>query len=346
VPRADAAAELVRCDILRVSETSYRARLDDRPLTLIGRLRQVLRTRRYSPRTEEAYVAWVKRFARFHGMRHPRTLGPAGVSAFLSDLATVGKVSASTQNQALAAILFLYRETLNAPLPWLDGVVRAKRPKRLPVVLTRDEVRRVIDGMSGTAQLAAILMYGGGLRRMEAVGLRVKDVDLATRAVTVRSGKGGKDRITVLPERLVSPLREQLALVERCWRGDLREEAFGVALPDALERKMPAAARSLEWYWLFPASRPYRDEASGRLRRHHVHETVVQRAVTLAAHAACVGKRVTCHTFRHSFATHLLESGYDIRTIQELLGHTDVSTTMIYTHVLNRGGRGVKSPAD
>jgi integron integrase len=279
-------------------------------------------------------------------MQHPRSLTPTHVRSFLSHLSVERSVSASTQNQALAALLFLYRDVLRMPLPWLEGIERAKRPHRLPSVLTRDETWRVIDAMSGRAQDLAILMYGSGLRLSEAIGLRVKDVDVESRAVTVRSGKGGKDRVTVLPERLVDPIGEQVSHARRCWQQDMTDPRFAVALPDALSRKAPGAARQFRWYWLFPATRVYHDPETGATRRHHLHPTSVQRSVTLAATAAGIQKRVTCHTFRHSFATHLLEAGYDIRTIQELMGHADVSTTMIYTHVLNRGGRGVRSPAD
>lgn len=320
--------------------------LDDRPLTLIGQLRRAMRLRRYSPRTEEAYVGWVRRFVRFHGMRHPRDLEAADVRAFLSDLAVRGRVSASTQNQARAALYFLYGEVLRQRLPWVEGVERAKRPRHLPVVLTRDEVGALMAGLTGAPRLVAILMYGAGLRLMEAVSLRVKDVDFASRSVTVRRGKGQKDRVTVLPEQLVAPLQQHLERVERLWRSDTRDPAFGVELPGALAVKQPSAARALNWYWVFPARRTYVDRATGARRRHHLHETSIQRTVALAARALQVRKRVTCHAFRHSFATHLLEAGYDIRTIQELMGHADVRTTMIYTHVLNRGGRGVRSPAD
>jgi integron integrase len=255
-------------------------------------------------------------------------------------------VSASTQNQALAALLFLYRDVLRMPLPWLGGIEHAKRPLRLPSVLTRDEAWRVIEALSGRSRLLAILMYGSGLRLTEAVSLRVKEVDVKSRTVTVRSGKGDKDRVTVLPERLVDPMAEEFEHARRCWLRDLADPRFRVALPDALSRKMPNAGRQFAWYWVFPATRVHHDTAGGGTWRHHLHQTSVQRAVALAARAAGIQKRVTCHTFRHSFATHLLEAGYDIRTIQELMGHADVSTTMIYTHVLNRGGRGVRSPAD
>jgi integron integrase len=320
--------------------------LDDRPLTLIGQLRRAMRLRRYSLRTEEAYVGWVRRFVRFHGRRHPRYLGVADVRAFLTDLAVRGRVSASTQNQARAAVLFLYSEVLRQRLPWQDEVARAKRPVRLPVVLTRAEVAVVLAALTGSTRLVAILLYGAGLRLMEAVSLRVKDVDFGSRSITVRGGKGQKDRVTVLPEQVVGPLRAHLAAVERLWRSDMGDRALGFELPGALAVKQPFAARALNWYWVFPARRAYVDRATGAHRRHHLHETSVQRAVALAARTSLVRKRVTCHAFRHSFATHLLEAGYDIRTIQELLGHADVRTTMIYTHVLNRGGRGIRSPVD
>lgn len=320
--------------------------LDDRPLTLVGQYRRVLRLRHYSRRTEAAYITWVRRFVRFHGMLHPRAMTPNHVRAFLSHLSIERKVSASTQNQALASLLFLYRDVLRMPLPWLDGIERAKRSIRLPSVLTREETWRMIDGLSRSSQVLAVLMYGSGLRLTEAVSLRVKDVDLKSRSVTIRSGKGGKDRITVLPERLVELPEEQLAHARRRWLQDIRDPRFAIELPDALARKVPTAARQFGWYWVFPATRLYHDGRNGSLRRHHLHQTGVQRSVALAARAAGLHKRVTCHTFRHSFATHLLQAGYDIRTIQELMGHSDVSTTMLYTHVLNRGGRGVRSPAD
>jgi integron integrase len=315
-------------------------RLDDRPLTLIGRLRAHMRMRHFSTRTEDAYVAWTRRYVKFHGMRDPGALGPSHVRDFLSDLANRGGVSAATQNQAHAALLFLYRSIYRQPLPWLDGIAHAKRPRRLPVVLTRDEVQTVLGGLSGAKRLVATLMYGSGLRIAEAISLRVKDIDLTTRAVTVRAGKGQRDRITVLAESLVTPLRAHLDRVERLWRMDLRDRSFGVPVPGAFATKVPSAPRSLEWYWLFPS----RHRHAGT--RFHLHKSGVQRAITMAGRAARIPKRVTCHAFRHSFATHLLEAGYDIRTIQELLGHADVSTTMVYTHVLNRGGRGVRSPAD
>ncbi|MFL5577427.1 MAG: integron integrase [Gemmatimonadaceae bacterium] len=317
-----------------------------RPERLLDAVRRAVRTRHYSPRTEEAYVAWVRRYVRFLGLRHPAELGPAHVARFLSHLALERGVSASTQNQALAALLFLYREVLGAPLPLVEGAARAKRPARLPVVLTRDEVRAVLGALASRHRLVPTLLYGGGLRLMEALRLRVKDLDLARREVTVRGGKGGRDRVTLLPASAAAALAAQLDRVRRLHARDLAAGAGAVELPGALARKAPAAARAWAWQWVFPAASCYRDRRTGERRRHHLHESAVQRAVQAAVLRAGVAKRATCHTFRHSFATHLLEDGYDIRTVQELLGHADVRTTMIYTHVLNRGGRGVRSPAD
>jgi integron integrase len=311
---------------------------------LIDRLRRTLRTRHYSRRTEKAYVFWLRRFVAFYAGRSPHEMSAPEVTGFLSDLAVRGKVSASTQNQAFSALLFLYREVLQHKLQELENAVRAKRPERLPLVLTRDEVRRVLTQLKGTPWLMASLMYGAGLRLMESARLRVKDLDLTRSEIVVRDGKGAKDRITVLPASLVEPLRKQF---ERTWRrhqDDLRAGHGGVELPEALDRKYPRAAWEWPWQWAFPAARRYFHPETGRMRRHHVHESVVQRAFALAVRAARIAKPASCHTLRHSFATHLLDSGYDIRTIQELLGYSDVSTTMIYTHVLNKGGRGVKSP--
>ena len=305
-----------------------------------------LRTKHYSPRTEEAYVGWIRRFVRFHRPRHPRTLGEVEVAAFLTWLAVQQGVAASTQNQALSALIFLYGEVLGVELDWLRGLIRARRPERLPVVLTQDEVRCVLAELDGTVWLMASLLYGAGLRLLECAELRVKDVDLARRELRVRDGKGRKDRVTMSPARLLAPLSEQLARVRRQHEADLRFGDGWVALPDALMRKYPNAGRELGWHWVFPATRTYLDPTSGQRRRHHLHESVLQKAVKEAVRRAGLTKPATCHTFRHSFATHLLEAGYDIRTIQELLGHSDVSTTMIYTHVLNRGGRGVRSPLD
>jgi integron integrase len=305
-----------------------------------------LPAKHYSPRTEEAYVGWIRRFIRFHRPRHPRTLGEGDVTAFLTSLAVQQGVSASTQNQALSALIFLYAEVLGVELDWLRGLVRARRPERLPVVLTQDEVRRALAQLDGTVWLMASLLYGAGLRLLECAELRVKDVDLATRELRVRDGKGRKDRVTMIPARLIAPLSEQIARVRRRHEADLGVGDGWVALPDALMRKYPNAGRELAWQWLFPATRTYLDPTSGQRRRHHLHESVLQKAVKEAVRRAGLTKPATCHTLRHAFATHLLEAGYDIRTIQELLGHSDVSTTMIYTHVLNRGGRGVRSPLD
>ena len=317
-----------------------------RPPRLLDRVRAEIRLRHYSPRTEKAYVGWIRRYILFHGVRHPDEMGAGEVSLFLSHLATRRQVSASTQNQAFSALLFLYREVLDRELAGLGSVVRAKRPVRLPLVLTRAEVARVLSLMQGVARLMASLMYGGGLRVLECCRLRVKDLDFARGAITVRDGKGCKDRMTVMPAKLAGPLREHLERMRRQHQTDLARNAGSVALPHALDRKYPRSHREWSWQWVFPATRIRRDATTDRWQRHHLHESVVQRELTIAVRASGVTKPATCHTLRHSFATHLLEDGYDIRTIQELLGHADVSTTMIYTHVLNRGGRGVKSPLD
>jgi integron integrase len=282
----------------------------------------------------------------FHGKRHPTEMGEAEITAFLTHLAVRARVSASTQNQALSAILFLYRDVLRRDLEWLDSVVRAKRPARLPVVLSRQEVGALLGEMRGTPWLMASLLYGSGLRLLECCTLRVKDVDFHRGEITVRDGKGQKDRVTLLPERLQAPLATHVERVRRLHEDDLRAGLGSVELPAALERKYPRAPWDWGWQWIFPATRFYRDPATGRKRRHHLHESVLQRAVREATLRTRIAKPATCHSLRHSFATHLLESGYDIRTIQDLLGHRDVSTTMIYTHVLNRGGRGVRSPLD
>lgn len=305
-----------------------------------------MRLKHYSIRTERAYIDWIKRFILFHQKRHPVEMGADEIRQFLSHLATVGAVSASTQNQALSALLFLYRDVLGVELPYVDGIERAKRPSRVPVVLTRAEAERVLSLMSGTYRLMAGLLYGSGLRLMECVRLRVKDIDFGYRQVTVRDGKGEKDRRTVLPESLAADLGRHLERVRLLHQEDSRAGYGRVYLPYALERKYPNAAAEWVWQWAFPASKLSRDPRSGEVRRHHASEDMLQSAVKRAARASGVEKRVSCHTFRHSFATHLLESGYDIRTVQELLGHTSVETTQIYTHVLNKGGRGVKSPLD
>lgn len=314
---------------------------------LLDAVRASIQARHFSRRTEEAYVAWVRRYVLFTGRRHPRELGDADVGRFLTALAVQGRVSASTQNQARAALAFLYRDVLRTPLGSLgDDVVRAKRPERLPVVLRRDEVRAVLAHLEGSAHLVSMLLYGAGLRLQEALQLRIKDLDVERGELLVRGGKGGKDRVTVLPALAREPLGVHLTRVRRQHAQDLARGWGRVVLPEALARKAPGLATDWGWQWVFPASKLYREVETAERRRHHLHATAIQRAVRLAVLRAGITKRATCHTFRHSFATHLLEDGYDIRTVQDLLGHADVSTTMIYTHVLNRGGRAVRSPAD
>ena len=319
---------------------------DERKYSLLGMVRRQMRLKRMSPRTEEAYVGWIRRFVVFHGKRHPSNLGERDIAAFLTYLAVQRRVSASTQNQALASILFLYGQVLHLPVGRVAEIVRAKKPARLPSVLTRDEVRLVLREMRGATRLVALMLYGGGLRLMEGLHLRVHDLDFEREVMTIRGGKGDRDRVSVMPKSATAELRVHLSLVRQQHALDLGAGHGCVELPGSLDRKIPSAPRAWEWQWVFPASRLYVDRATGEMRRHHLHETVVQRAVVEAARRAGLARRVTCHTFRHSFATHLLEGGYDIRTIQELLGHRDVRTTMIYTHVLNRGGRVVNSPAD
>lgn len=313
---------------------------------LLESVRQALVLRHYSSKTVEIYVSWVRRFVLFHQRRHPRELGAREVTAFLSALATGKEVSASTQNQALAALLFLYSEVLQRPLAALGPVVHAKRPSRLPVVMTREEVDAVLGRMEGVWQLMASLLYGSGLRLLECSSLRVKDLDFGNGQIVVRRGKGQKDRVTLLPRSLLARLEGHLVKVRARHQLDLSEGTGSVALPGALRSKYPQASREWPWQWVFPATRRYLDPSSGEQRRHHLHETALQRAVRLAVLSAGISKPVSCHTFRHSFATHLLEAGYDIRTIQKLLGHHDVRTTMIYTHVVDRGPFGVKSPLD
>jgi len=313
---------------------------------LIQRYREELQARHYARRTVATYEQWLRRFLRFHQMRHPRQMGEAEINAFLSHLATEERVSASTQNQALAALLFLYRTVLGGDVGNLEGVIRARKRQRLPVVLTVGEVRAVLHHLDGAEALVAQLLYGGGLRLMEALRLRIKDVDLEQRCITVRCGKGDKDRRTVLPSSLVDPLKRHMNEVQHQHQNDLSAGWGAVELPHALERKYRNAAREWGWQWLFPQGRRWRDPRQNIEGRHHLDPSLVQRAVRAAVQAAGISKPATCHTFRHSFATHLLEQGADIRTIQELLGHSDVKTTMIYTHVLNRGPTGVRSPAD
>lgn len=314
--------------------------------TLLGEFRACAALRRFSPRTSAAYARWIVAYVRFHGRVHPRTLGASAVREFLSHLASERRVAASTQNQALAALRFLYRDVLAQPLLAMDGVVPAKQPHSLPNVLSRAAVHRVLDAMSGRSQLMAQLLYGTGMRLQECCQLRVKDVDLDRREIRIRRGKGGRDRVTMVPETLRAPLAAQLRASRVVHSMRIAREGGYVALPDALERKVAAASRQWAWWWVFPAAREYWHMPSQQRRTHHVHPSLLQRAVALAATRSGITQRVGCHTFRHSFATHLLESGYDIRTVQELLGHRDVSTTMLYTHVLNRGGLGVRSPLD
>jgi integron integrase len=313
---------------------------------LLDQVRGKIRLKHYSIRTEQTYVDWIKRFILHFDKRHPRDLGAAEVEAFLTHLAVAGKVAASTQNQAKSALLFLYKAVLGIELPWLDNVERAKAPKRLPVVLTRAEVQALLTRLEGTHWLMASLLYGAGLRLMECLRLRVKDVEFVRKEILVRDGKGFKDRVTTLPAALVAPLREHLERVRELHRQDLAAGYGAVFLPYALERKYPGAARDWGWQYVFPSAKLSVDPRSDAPRRHHVQDQALQRAVRQAARDADLAKPATPHTLRHSFATHLLEGGYDIRTVQELLGHADVSTTMIYTHVLNKGGRGVTSPLD
>ena len=313
---------------------------------LLDQVRDTIRLKHYSIRTEQAYTDWTKRFVLFHNKRHPNAMGAGEVEQFLTHLAVEGKVAAATQNQAKSALLFLYREVLKLELPWLDEVVQAKAPQRLPVVLTVAETSRLLEKLEGTTGLIARLLYGSGMRVMEGVRLRVKDVDFERRELIVREGQGDKDRVTMLPQSLLEPLRQQLVRMKDLHKHDLAEGFGDVYLPFALARKYPAAGREWHWQYVFSAAKRAIDPRGGSERRHHVSEQAVQRAVRQAARTAGLNKPVTPHTLRHSFATHLLQSGYDIRTIQQLLGHKDVATTMIYTHVLNRGGRGVNSPLD
>lgn len=313
---------------------------------LLDQVRSQLRTLHYSYRTEQQYLFWARRFILFHGKRHPADMGAPDVEAFLTHLAMDRGVSASTQNQALAALLFLYQRVLQVELPWLDGVVRAKQSRRLPVVLTPDEVKQVLSQLQGEYWLIGSLLYGAGLRLLEALTLRVKDVQFDYRQITVRNGKGGKDRTSVLPDALVAPLQHHLVTVRAFHELAVRRGFAGVELPHALERKYPNAHVEWGWQYVFPAKRPSRDPRSGAWRRHHVYPECVQRHVKAAVKAAGIVKPASCHTFRHSFATHLLERGYDIRTVQELLGHKDVRTTQLYTHVMRKGANAVQSPLD
>jgi integron integrase len=316
------------------------------PPRLLDRVRQAARLRHMSRRTEHAYVLWIRRFILFHGKRHPDELDAPEVVAFLSDLAVRHAVAASTQNQALSALLFLYRVVLGRELEGLDAAVRAPQPERLPVVLSRDEVRALLAGLSGTHLLVATLLYGSGLRLLEALRMRIKDVDFGRHQLCVREPKGGRDRAVPLPRVAELPLRSHITEIRRLHAADLADGIVGVPLPGKLAAKYPNAPREWAWQWLFPATRRSFDSAIRRRFRHHLHETLVQRAVRSSALRAGIPKRVSCHTLRHSFATHLLENGADIRTVQELLGHRELRTTMIYTHVLEHGPLGVRSPAD
>jgi len=313
---------------------------------LLDRVRLAIRARHYSLRTEEAYIAWIRRFVLFHGRRHPAEMGQKEINAFLTDLAVEVRVSASTQNQALAALLFLYRHVLDQPLPAPESILRAKRPRRLPVVLTRAEVRAVIGRMRGTPRIVAVLLYGSGMRLLECLRLRVKDVEFGSNRIVVRDAKGQRDRVVPFPMVVRVELASCLSRAKRVHERDLARGFGSVFLPEALSRKYPRADREWGWQWVFPAEHRSRDPRTQVERRHHLHETVIQRAVKQAVVDVGISRAASCHTFRHSFATHLIQDGYDIRTVQELLGHKDVKTTMIYTHVLNRAGVGVRSPAD
>jgi integron integrase len=325
--------------------SSVRATEDAKP-RLIDEVRRVARTRHLSLRTEDAYLNWIRRFIRFHHKKHPREMGEQEIRSFISDLAVNGGIAASTQTVALSALLFLYRDVLKKDLPYVSNIERARKPKRLPTVFTRDETKRILSNLEGTHWLVAGLLYGSGLRLMECLRLRVKDLDFTCAQVTVRDGKGEKDRITMLPARLKQPLMRHLQKVKVVHEEDLAAGYGEVFLPYALARKYPIAPQQWGWQYIFPAANRSIDPRSGKERRHHLSDQAVQKAVKKAIHKARIVKNGSCHTLRHSFATHLLERGYDIRTVQELLGHKDVRTTMIYTHVLNRGGKGVLSPID
>jgi len=313
---------------------------------LLDRVRAEIRVRHYSLRTEESYIQWIKRYIFYHHKRHPAEMGAREISDFLSWLATGRNVAASTQNQALSALLFLYKNVLAVDLPWMDDIVRAKRPKRLPVVLAKHEVKAVLASMKGPPGLVAWLMYGTGLRLMEALRLRVQDIDFKRKQIMVRGGKGDKDRVTVLPQRLALPLQQQIDKALALHRQDLHEGYGEVYLPFALARKYPNAGYEPAWQYVFASGNRCRDPRDGTVRRHHLHEKTIQRAIKNAARKTGLMKRVTSHTLRHCFATHMLENGYDIRTVQELLGHKDVRTTQIYTHVMSKGANAVRSPLD
>jgi integron integrase len=320
--------------------------LDPGPPRFLDRVRREIRVRHYSIRTESAYVDWIRRFIIFNDKRHPDELGPSEVAAFLTYLAVDRRVAPATQAQAKSAILFLYKVVLGAQLPWLEEIVAAKSARRLPVVLTVPEVRALLEQMNGSVGLVCALLYGTGMRLLEGLRLRIKDVEFVRREILVRDGKGGKDRVTVLPENLILPLQQQISKARALHARDLAEGFGSVWMPGALDVKFPNAARQWGWQWVFPSANRSSDPRTGKTHRHHLNEASVQKAMSLAAKRMGMVKPCSPHVLRHSFATHLLQAGYDIRTVQELLGHSDVSTTMIYTHVLNRGGRGVRSPFD
>lgn len=337
--------ELAERNATAITDKLDTSTVSDKP-RLLDQMRALIRVKHYSMRTERTYLYWVKFFIRWSGMRHPVDMGAPEIEAFLSMLANERNVAASTQNQALAALLFLYRDLLDIDLPWLDGITRAKKPARLPVVLSQAEVASILQRTDGMHGLIIRLLYGTGMRLMEAMRLRVKDIDFDSRIIVVRGGKGDKDRVVPLPASLIQPLREQLSARLKLHHIDQACGMVDVDLPHALGKKYPNAHKEWAWQFVFATQNYVRDPRSGVMRRHHIHEKGVQRAMRAAVVAASIHKPASCHTLRHSFATHLLETGSDIRTVQELLGHSDVSTTMIYTHVLNRGASGVASPLD
>ena len=337
--------QTTKTHILRENTPRSRVVSSGKP-KLLNQLREALRSRHYSSRTEKTYVQWVKRFIYFHNVRHPSEMAEPEINALLAHLAVKEKVSASTQNQALSALLFLYRYVIGREVGDLGEVIRARKPKRLPVVMTHEEVKAVLTNLAGDKRLMALLMYGSGLRLMECLSLRVQDIDFSRNEILIRDGKVAKDRVTMLPESLKAQLQDHLKRVKAVHEHDLAEGWGRVILPDAIDRKYPNASKEWRWQWVFPQENRWKNTETGQEGRHHIHESIIQKAVVGAVRKAGLAKRATCHTFRHSFATQLLEGGYDIRTIQELLGHKDVKTTMIYTHVLNRGGKGVKSPVD
>ena len=317
-----------------------------KPIKLLDEVRYTIRTRHYSKRTEDSYINWIKRYIYYHQKRHPKEMDAKDINKFLTHLAVKEKVSASTQNQALCAIVYLYKNVLKKDVGDLGELVWAKKPKRIPVVFTKSEVKAVLSQLEGVKWLMGMLLYGAGLRLTECLRLRVKDIDFEYKQISVRDGKGEKDRITMLPEKVIEPLKEQMKYVKILFEKDIREDYTTVYLPYALERKYPNAGREFGWRYIFPSDKISKDPRTGIRRRHHIHESKLTKTVKQAVRRCGISKQVSCHTFRHSFATHLLEEGYDIRTVQELLGHSNVNTTMIYTHVINRGGMGVKSPAD